>query len=381
MASYVTALEGVRAPALCFVIAIHAGLKPFGGGLYSVDMFFVLSGLLITSVLIREHELRGSISLPRFWARRVLRLMPVLIVAVVAFAAAATVLSPGRSARSYAHEALYALTYSMNVHQAHHPEQQLALGHTWTLAMEEQFYLVWPVVLVLALRWGGRRLAMTVAAVLAVASFTLLQLVPFGLRAHAVLPSVYFRPDTRAGGLMAGCLIALVLAAEVPPRLRGVLAAPATGLFASAVIVAMVTVPDFQHHRVPMHAEVCLGVPLATIASMALMGHLAVAPTSRLSRALSWRPLTRVGLVSYSIYLVHLPLMLLLERATTFAPLALFLTTLLGSIALAYVLRFTVELPLLPLQRRLSATTAKVPGPAAPTLRRSSLRAALGGAL
>ena len=202
--NYVPALDGVRAIAVLTVIVFHTFYDRFPGGYIGVDLFFVLSGYLITSNLLAEWENCGRIDMPRFWLRRVRRLAPGLYVflACLAFAALFTKI------RNDVLEAIgFAATYTMNWARAFELGPDTVLAHTWSLAIEQQFYLIWPIVLSALLAKAGRRGAplAILALILAVLGWRI------ALEAmHAPGTRIYNGFDTRADALLIGCLLAFL---------------------------------------------------------------------------------------------------------------------------------------------------------------------------
>ena len=159
---YEPSLDGVRGVAVLAVVGYHADYLPRDGPL-GVDIFFVLSGFLITTLLLQEWHANGSISLRLFFARRALRLFPALAVMLVVFVASSIVLSlSGHLSRPHFHQNMKSVAlgffYVSNIARAWlSPDPMVpALGHLWSLATEEQFYLLWPIVLVILLRSGAR---------------------------------------------------------------------------------------------------------------------------------------------------------------------------------------------------------------------------------
>jgi peptidoglycan/LPS O-acetylase OafA/YrhL len=286
----IDALDGLRGIAILLVLLVHAtGVK---GGLLGVDLFFVLSGYLITSVLLSESRRTGNVSLRRFFGRRAVRLMPALFLVVMISTAVA--LSRGAPVMRELGYAATSLTYTTNlVFIANHASVAPQFNHLWSLAVEEQFYLVWPLVLVVALR-RRLRIAM-VAAVVSVA--TVLSIVDvFFLAPRA---SVYTAPDTRANELLMGCLVAL--AASRGLHVRGWVA-----LIGGVVAVwCFMEVTIWDDRAWPAFAAAC-----ALVVSWAASGESGVA-----LRLLSLRPLVFLGVISYGLYLWHAVLL-----NTGFAP-------------------------------------------------------------
>ena len=288
-------LDGLRAVAIAAVVLFHVDHQAIPGGYLGVDVFFVLSGFLITSRLLEEHELTGRIDLVRFWRRRVRRLAPALLIMVCVvtalFVAAGAPQLLGGGRQPWA-----ALLYVSNWTRTAPGVIGGALGHTWSLAIEEQFYLVWPLVLVAGWRTDGRRGVFAAALLLATASAL--------WRAVIYDPSVwertYFGLDTRFDALAVGCALA---AAPYRPRLPRAL----TGFASVALGIGIVTVPETAAwmHRGGFTVAALLS---AAVIAGVLQGH------GR--RGLSLPGVVTVGLTSYGLYLWHEP-MLWLGRATS----------------------------------------------------------------
>ena len=213
--AYQPALDGLRAVAVAAVIAYHLGYPWARGGYLGVDTFFVLSGYLITSLLLTEARAEGRIDLPTFWVRRARRLLPALLLVLAVIAIYGAWSTPTDAQAALRADGLFALFYSANWHFIADNNSYFdlfaapsLLEHTWSLAIEEQFYLVWPLVVAACLRIGrGRRtLVVVVATCAALGSAALMAaLADDATRA-------YFGTDTRVHSLLIGALLAVLLA-------------------------------------------------------------------------------------------------------------------------------------------------------------------------
>jgi peptidoglycan/LPS O-acetylase OafA/YrhL len=305
--SYRPGLDGLRALAVVAVFLYHARIDWLPGGFLGVDLFFVLSGYLITSLLLVEWEARNRIDLFRFWMRRARRLLPALVVVVLASLILASIFARQDLAHTRS-DVASSLLYYMNWHliAAHHSYFNVMgnpslLGHVWSLAVEEQFYIVWPLILVPCLVLVGRkRLPMLVIAGIA-ASATLMWVLynPGGDPSR-----VYYGTDTRAFLLLMGILLALVW----PYIERFKEAVPLLELFGVAALVGTVllfrNMQDFNptfYRGGDLAASFCFVVLIAAVAH----------PRTGIGRALGVAPLRWVGERSYGIYLWHLPIILL----------------------------------------------------------------------
>jgi peptidoglycan/LPS O-acetylase OafA/YrhL len=285
----VPALDGIRALAVLLVFCYHAGSIRFQGGWLGVDVFFVLSGYLITALLLNEHADKGTVSLRAFYMRRALRLVPALVVMVA-------LLTPVNLWAEGGHigDSLPPLFYFSNFWAIGHPNGVLFI-HTWSLSIEEQFYLLWPVCLVLCLRYRKLRvLALAGAIILSAASLKM------GL-SHLGPPGIYYLPTTYLPVLGAGAAVAIYLHRRSLPWQvgaywrRGSVAIAALG----RLIALALTAPRGE-------ASSFYGpVPLTAICSVALILHVSAAPDGPVARLLSVRPLTWLGKRSYAFYLWH----------------------------------------------------------------------------
>ncbi|MEU0192429.1 acyltransferase family protein [Streptomyces afghaniensis] len=337
-------IQGLRAVAVGLVVLKHAGVSQVSGGYIGVDVFFVISGFLITSLLLRELATTGRVSVRSFYARRALRLLPASsLVIAVTLGGAWLFLSKARLAE-YAGDALASALYAVNFRLAAAGTDYLAqnsppspLQHFWSLAVEEQFYLVWPVLLLLTWRIarGRRRLVAVPLGVLCLGSFAAGVLVT-----DSSAPWAYFGSLTRAWELGAGALLAL--ATGRLERLPAALAALLTWLGLACVTLAALWYDDetpFPGH----HA-------LLPVAGTALVLAGGCAPTSQgAGWLLGRRPLVWLGGLSYGWYLWHWPLLVIAPAAlghadgTAEVPLALGLSA--AALGLAWLTLRLVENP------------------------------------
>jgi peptidoglycan/LPS O-acetylase OafA/YrhL len=288
----VPALDGLRGVAILLVVARHYFVFPGGGG-YGVNLFFVLSGFLITTLLLEEHAERGSIDLRGFYVRRARRLAPALIVMLgVYLALAGLQLDPYESFhRAVENVAVYGF-YTANVVAAYFPHlvNHPAIGPLWSLAEEEQFYLLWPLALVLLLRRGipSRLIERGLLVLIAAIAIERMALIIAGF----AYDRVAYSPESSADGLLAGVLLAIFLG---KPRAfsRG-------DVIACALVFALPVMLAMQQH---------VGATLAAFGSAGLIGAVVTDPSRRAARILSWPPLVWVGVISYSLYLWHVPIL------------------------------------------------------------------------
>jgi peptidoglycan/LPS O-acetylase OafA/YrhL len=327
-------LDGVRAVAIFVVMAYHSGIPGIRvGGFYGQDAFFVLSGLLITSLLLREGGSRQAIDLLAFWGRRVRRLLPALVVLLLVVDIYVTHIAPVGRYPAFAGDAQSTLFYYANWHliaassnyfaETGHPS---LLTHTWSLAIEEQFYLVWPLVLLAVLRVLRRRADRVPHAVLALSTTGALMSAGWMARLYAegASPSrLYYGSDTHAQCLLVGAALAAGLriagqhstdTALFPvARARGLrwalAAAGAAGAVGACGLWTQVSSANaFAYDGGFLCVALCTAAVLVSIVCV---------PTGVLARILGCRPIAFVGLVSYGMYLWYFPTFAVIDGANT----------------------------------------------------------------
>ncbi|MGQ4386201.1 acyltransferase family protein [Streptomyces sp. SAS_270] len=337
-------IQGLRAVAVGLVVLSHAGVSQVSGGYVGVDVFFVISGFLITSLLLRELTTTGRLSVRSFFARRALRLLPASsLVIAAALAGSWLFLSKVRLAE-YAGDALASALYAVNFRLAAAGTDYLAqdsppspFQHFWSLAVEEQFYLVWPLLLLLCWRVarGRRGLVMVPLVVLCLGSFA-----DSVLETNSSAPWAYFGFAGRGWELGVGALLAL--AAARLERLPAALVGPLSWLGLACVALAAVRYDDatpFPGYRALLPV---LG------AALVLAGGCAPAPHGA-GWLLGRRPLVRLGGLSYGWYLWHWPLLVIvpaaLGRADGIAEVPLSLALCAVALGLAWLTLRLVENP------------------------------------
>lgn len=328
-------LDGLRGVAILLVMLFHAGVMAPGAGQAGVTVFFVLSGFLITSLLLAEQRDNGIVSYLGFLRRRALRLLPALLVVSVAVAGWYLVTGRGGLITGDVGPALLYATNWMIVAG----EDQGLLGHAWTLSIEEHFYIVWPFVLLGVVRWPRIGVAMVITYILGVMG---IRLIAHGPESHAFL---MLSTPTRIEAPLAGCLLALA-------AFHGRLRAHPHAAIAGAVLVA------FAAAIVHVWAIVMVGITLATVGAMLMLAAL----EDRSSRILSFGPLVWIGKVSYALYLWHQPIMQEL-RPVLSGPLEVPVTVGISLAVAALTYRF-VETPFL--RRRRSMPDSADRSPTAP---------------
>jgi peptidoglycan/LPS O-acetylase OafA/YrhL len=334
----IPALDGIRAIAVALVLVGHGGLPGVGGGFIGVDIFFVLSGFLITSLLIDELARTGRIELTGFWVRRARRLLPALVLMVLTVGAARELL-PAQSLSGLRGDAIAAFMWMANWRFVAQKTDYFTQGappsplqHTWSLGVEEQYYFVWPVLLIgvtllLAARArryfrratvGGVRLATFLIATLGALASAALAVLQAG---DATRDRIYFGTDTRAQALLTGSAAAALLVRDWSSLNRGwclirtrwgrrvARLLPILGLagLAAAAHYATGSAVEFRH-------GLLIGV---AVAAVIVIVPVAMEQRGIIARALAWRPLVGLGSISYGVYLWHWPIFLALNGERT----------------------------------------------------------------
>lgn len=300
---YNPALDGVRALAVLAVVAHHALVPGFENGRGGVDVFFVLSGFLITTLLVAEQE-AGGIRLGAFYLRRARRLYPALFLLVALVMAFAAFWTPAPTWR----DATIALLY-LSDYTAAYGELAEPIKHTWSLSVEEHYYLLWPLAVM-----GLCRLPRRTAVLLLAGSYVIATAWRLHIALHTSDWIAYYRFDTRLSGLLLGSLLAMV------PRVR--LPYPAL-----AAVLGVVTLAEAGPMYLIMLPSEWLG---ACLVLWAMQG----------SRLLAWGPLPYLGRISYGIYLFHWPVAMFVRGLDWPVTLAV---TLAGGVLLAAASHATVE--------------------------------------
>jgi peptidoglycan/LPS O-acetylase OafA/YrhL len=303
-------IEGLRAVAIGLVLLYHGGVEQLTGGFVGVDVFFVISGFLITGLLIRELEKTGRISLPRFYARRAKRLLPatalVLVVTAILTWLTISVIDWGTFGADIITAALYVVNWQLAARSVDYLAEDVGVSpvqHFWSLAVEEQFYIVWPLLLVVVAWWVRRRSGARLRAVMTVG----ILLITIPSLAYSIYltganqAAAFFVTPTRLWEMGIGAFVAI--GANVWPRLNRTTAAILgwAGLAAIAVSALIFAENAFW----PGHLAL---VPTLGTAAVIVAGF--ASGKAGPAVLLSWRPAVWVGGLSYSLYLWHWPLII-----------------------------------------------------------------------
>ena len=336
-------IQGLRALAVGLVVLNHVTGRP-GGGYVGVDVFFVISGFLITGLLVRERERSGRISFRDFYARRARRILPAAVVVLAATSVVSQVLFLGDRANRVVQDSLWSLAFAANIgfarqgtdyadtSTAHSPVQ-----HFWSLSVEEQFYLGWPllVLAVTALVAGrGRRAALAGAmSAVCAASFA------WSVHATAASPTTaYFSTFTRAWELGVGALVAVSAASlhRLPAAVRALAAWAGLG----GILVAA-----FAYSAATPFPGSAAALPVLSTAAVVAFGSAPGGPGG--TWLLAGRPVRFLGDISYSLYLWHWPVVVLLGAAMGTGTWIFWAAAVTASVLLAVVSHRVVERPLL----------------------------------
>ncbi len=334
----VPALNGIRGVAVALVLVGHSGIPGVTGGFIGVDVFFVLSGFLITSLLLDEIGRTGKLDLGSFWVRRARRLLPALLIMVLAVIAARMVFPPD-AVSDLRNDATAAFLWVANWAFVSHETDYFSQGappsplqHTWSLGVEEQYYLIWPVLIaavavLLAMIARRRQKTPTIGAVRR-AVLVLAVLGTVGSAAEAILMAsddslnrVYFGTDTRAQALLIGAAAAALLVRDWPAIMAGVplihsrwvrwlaWGVPAAGVAVLAAITHVATGSATEFHN-------GLFIVVA-VAAVAVIAPVALEQNGPVAWVLSTPPLVALGVISYGVYLWHWPVFLVLNGERT----------------------------------------------------------------
>jgi peptidoglycan/LPS O-acetylase OafA/YrhL len=309
---YIPAIDGLRALAVAAVLLYHSGLGWLPGGFLGVEVFFVISGYLITSLLIADHRSNGHVSLGGFWRRRARRLLPAVFTLIIATLVYSVIFLPGEVA-ALRGNALAGFLYASNWYQIFHEQSYFEslgrpslLKHLWSLGVEEQFYLIWPVVfsLVLARIKPRYAFALILAGALASSAIMAYKFDP------ASDPSrIYYGTDTRASGLLFGAALAFVWQAGHLPARASLLFKQTADVWGVVALIGLICFAATINERDALLFRG--GFVIVGIATTMLLAAAVHPDASFLRRVLGRQPLLWLGTRSYSVYLWHWPVFML----------------------------------------------------------------------
>jgi peptidoglycan/LPS O-acetylase OafA/YrhL len=300
-------LDGLRGVAILLVLGCHLG--PLPGGFLGVDVFFVLSGFLITSLLMEEWQSSGEIRLKQFYLRRALRLLPAFVLLLVLCGLSILWLPSARERWARCREIAVAAGYLSNWPLLHRTSMPI-LGHTWSLSVEEQFYLLWPTLLygMLRLRLSRRLILLLVCCGIGASAMLRLGLYHWhqnhGTERITMIYRLYRGLDTRADALLSGCLLGLLAAWGLLPKSQRFIRWMGAASLISLIYLSYLTrCKDYYDSR--FYHGLFTVVALMTAI---LLARLLSAPARFATRILESSLLVRTGRISYSLYLFHAPI-------------------------------------------------------------------------
>ena len=297
MISYRSEIDGIRAIAIASVVLFHGWGSAFPGGYVGVDIFFVISGYLITSIIFNEMK-AGKFTYLNFYARRARRILPALLAMIAVTTIAAFLLFLPDDLIEYGKIVIYTMLFGGNFRLAatpgyfHHSMQENPLLHMWSLSVEEQFYLIWPTLLALMIRFLPERRHR-----LAVLALGALSLAAAEALVHIWPRTAFFHLPTRGWELLAGALLAM----NFIPRI----ASKAVAESLSAIGLALMIAPLFLYDKDTPFPGLAALVP---VLGCALVIYSTENERTRVAALLSWKPIVFTGLISYSLYLWHWPI-------------------------------------------------------------------------
>ncbi|NYJ74817.1 acyltransferase family protein [Allobranchiibius huperziae] len=316
---YSPALDGVRGTAMVLFMAFHFGATFLQGAWVGINLFFVLSAYLITRLLIEERARFGRLDVLGFYRRRARRLLPGLVLLLVALGVYGTFIAPDEVRTPLRGDILATLFYVQNWHLILRHDQYFGvfnpsfLRHAWTLSVEEQFYLFVPLVVLALVRWARRR-EVQAAVLLVLALVSAVWTAHIGVATEAAQTHAYYGTDTRAQALCVGAALAFATGLRRHRSEQVRLSAPLVAVLGWGGLAAMIyAYPGVSSFQPFMYDDG--GILLFALASAALVLACADGRRSLLRTVLGWRPFAYLGRISYGLYLWHWPVLLWLQRA------------------------------------------------------------------
>ncbi len=337
--SHLSSLDGLRAVAALLVVFYHYGFEWCPGGL-GVLAFFVLSGFLITWLLLKEEERFGTISLRRFYMRRSLRIFPAFYTYWILLSGALLLFHK----RYVVAQAVASFFYVNNYYQAIQGDPNTGFSHTWSLGIEEQFYLLWPLTF-LVLRRNRHRMRFLIAGILAVMLYREALVFFF----HRDQGYIYEAFDTRADHLLIGCLLAVALRQGAWSRFWRWLCSSAGFMWATIALLAASSVLAAQFGATYRDA---IGFVADPILVAALIAQTIAWPATGMGAALNWGWMRYLGTISYSMYLYQQVTVGPVQKLLGRWPAVSLPATILAVIAMASASYWIIERPFLRLKDR-----------------------------
>lgn len=307
---YIPAIDGLRAIAVLAVIAYHLGFDWIPGGFLGVDLFFVISGYVITRLLLDSIEISGGLNLSAFYLARLRRLLPALLFMIITTAITVGIWAP-ETMKRFLTDTPFALTGTMNwwlvgreLDYFETIGRPPLLQHTWSLAVEAQFYLIWPLILLLILKWFGKKRVAIASLFFAALSGTTLLLVSLSLDASNAtdVSHIYFGTDTHSIGLFLGAALAV---SWVPQNFKEVVSKKAQNFIDAVGVVGFIGIlAAFFLIDANNPNSYKIAFPLAGLFGAAIVTSI-VHPASRFAPLLHNKILLWIGERSYAIYLWH----------------------------------------------------------------------------
>lgn len=331
--SYRPDIDGLRAIAVLLVILFHAGATLLPGGFIGVDVFFVISGFLITSIIHKELG-KKTFSFNNFYKRRITRILPAFYTVLFAsFIAAVILLTPG-DLKNFIHSARYAVGFLSNLYFYRHTgyfapaSEQMPLLHTWSLSIEEQFYIFWPILLILLSKYFSVKKLLVVSA-----SLTAVLLAYAEISTQLDSEQAYYLLPSRAFELMIGATLAFLPKPQVSSKNQQLMFQ-----LLGALGLALIIIPALIYSEETLFPGLNAFYPCAGAALLIYTGN----TQTYVSKLLSLRGVVFTGLLSYSLYLWHWPILAFfrysfLHFTTLHAVIAILLTVLFSLLTRKYI--------------------------------------------
>ena len=347
--SYRPELDGIRGISILLVLGLHFTPNLIPGGFLGVDVFFVLSGFLITSLLLQEWSRRSSISLKDFYVRRILRLGPGLAAYLLSLGAYAFVFLKKEDALDIYLGIALTLSYVSNWVIAFKPDFPTGiLAITWSLAVEEQFYLLWPMMLSLLLTLKLNRNWIIIALVLGFVSVGVNRALLW--ETGASVRRLYYATDTHADGLLIGCLVGCLVCWDLLPKSRWLEVFVKCVALAFACLIAFLVLTT-KHDNPRLYVG---GFSLVAIGIAVTLLTLVSWPSGPVTAALRFKPLAWLGRISYGLYLWHWPVRGLVFGRSAHPSVKQIIAATALSLAITSLSFYVIELPFLRWKKRFS---------------------------